>query len=389
MRNVMLLSSVLLAGCSEPLIDDVFTTLDVLVTPDEQGAADRMIAAIDTAEDTVHMAIAHMGDPAIADAAIAASDRGVDVKVVTDVDQAGDAGIQALFDADIDVRLADGPVTYFDFNANDDVTWDSDQVLMSHSYVVVDDLRVVNSTAAGNLGGGAQVVFELQGEDISEDLFLEHNQVFGGSDATALTAFSAPAKSQADVRWLYNTNSDTMFELWLGPQERVTKRVIDAIYTARRSVRVMTNELANDGLARALQDKSSWGFDVELIVGPGFGNTLQQLEDQVNDASPDVQKFRFEDDVDLPTIILIDIEGRDGDLDVMPRAYILSHDLYSASRFYQDRLGRLLEVTTDQLIDGNLCVLSDEDYVNGSDDASHLQPVVDLYMDHLNRAGDF
>lgn len=386
------LALLLLVGCSAPGMEDYFVQLDVQTTTDEAGATAAMIDAIEDAEKTLEIALPRAEDTAISDAIVAAWDAGVDVEVVTDIDSRDGAGIVAIAEAGIPLRYADGSVTYFDFNANDDVEWTSDQVIMSHAFVVADDLRVVNATSVGGAGDGSQIVFQASNEDLADDLHLEHNQLMGGSDATALTAFSAPAKSQADIRWVYPTQSDAVYELWLGPQERVTKRVIDAIYTARRSVRVMSNEVANDGISRALQSKSSWGFDVELIVGPDFGSTLQQLEDQVVDQTPDVQKFRFTDAVDVPTLVLIDIEGKDGDLDVLPRAYVLSHDLFSASRFYEDRLGRLLEVTTDQLIDGNLNVITDEDHRydgSHSDPESELAPLIDLYMDHLDRAEDF
>ena len=385
--------ALLLVGCAEPGTTDYFVQLDVLTVDDEESAAQEMVSLIGSATKTLEVALPQGEDTALSDALVTAWDAGVDIEVVTDVDARNGAAILAIEDAGIPLRFADDAVTYFDFSANTDVYWDSDQVVMSDAFVVADDRYVVNATSVGGIGGGAQVVFRAGSEDLADDLHLEHNQLMGGSDATALTAFSAPAKSQADIRWVYPTETDAVYELWLGPQERVTKRVIDAIYTARRSVRVMSNEVANDGISRALQSKSSWGFDVELIVGPDFGSTLSQLEDQVVDQTPDVQKFRFADATDLPTVILIDIEGPDGELDVMPRAFVLSHDLYSASRFYEDRLGRLLEVTTDQLIDGNLSVISDADhrYVDGehNDPSSELAPLIDLYMDHLNRSGAF
>ncbi len=381
-----------LVGCAGPAMESYFVQLQTGTAADQLDAAGAFVERIDAAEQSVLAALPGATDTTVAASLVAAWEAGLRVEVVTDIDSRADEGIQLIEDAGIPLRYADGPVSYFDFVANDVVAWDSDQVIMSHAFVVVDDLHVVNATGIGGAAGGAQIVFRASNEDLADDFVLEHNQLMGGSDATALTAFSAPAKSQTDIRWVYPSADDAVFELWFGPQERITKRVIDAIYTARRSVRVMSNEVANDGIARALQDKSSWGFDVELIVGPDFGSTLRLLEDQIVDETPDVRKYRFTDADDLPTLILIDIEGPDGDLDVLPRAYVLSHDLFSASRFFEDRQGRMLEVTTDQLIDGNLCVITDENHRwdgSHSDPASQLAPLIDLYMDHLDRAGAF
>ncbi|MCB9677564.1 MAG: hypothetical protein H6737_20830 [Alphaproteobacteria bacterium] len=375
------LLALFLVACGPPDASALFTTMQVRTVGSEQDANDAFIGVIESADDELIVALPRITDTLISDAIIARREAGVDVRVVTDVDQQSDPGVQALRDANVPLRLADGGISYFDFSLNTDVSWSSSQVLMSHAFVVADRYDILNATLAGGDTDSAVVLFQMQGEDLATDLWLEHNQVFGGSDATALTAFSAPAKSQADVNWIYPTDSDVPVEMWLGPQERVTKRVIDAVYTARKSIRIMSNELVNDGMVRAIQEKASWGFPVTAIVGPAFGTTSQPLSRVFQNEAPDVEKHRFTAATDLPTIILIDIEGG---VDVMPRAFVLSHDLYSASRIYRNT-----EVETDQLIDGNLFVLDDDTFVRGEKPDSPLQALVDLYEDHLDRSGAF
>lgn len=382
------LFAIALVGCSEPDLDSFFVQMDVRVATEPAQAAAEFVSVIESAEDTLLMAMPQSADPTIAEALVAAHDNGRFVEVVTDIDNADDAGFQLLVDAGIPVREADDAVTYFDFIVNDLVRWSSDQVQMSHAFLIADDRSIVNATAVGGTDSSTQIIFQAASEDLADDLKLEHNQLMGGSDATALTAFSAPAKSRADIRTHYPTQTDSVYELWLGPQERVTKRIIDAVYSARRSIRVMTNELANDGLALALQDKAAYGFDVQVIVGPQFGTTNSALTRRVQDSLVNADTFQYVDG-DLPTIVLIDIEGKDGTLDVYPRAFVLSHDLYSAGRFFANAGGQLTEVTTDQLIDGNLNVINDENYRLGEDGDSLLQPIVDVYLDHLDRSGDF
>ena len=92
-----------------------------------------------------------------------------------------------------------------------------------------------------------------------------------------MTAFSNMQKSIADNRWLYRTQSSLDLEVWLGPQERLTKRIIDAVYGARSSVRVLTNDFANEGLTQALQAKAGHGFNVQVIVGPGMRGSNSAL----------------------------------------------------------------------------------------------------------------
>ena len=226
---------------------------------------------------------------------------------------------------------------------------------MSHSWVLVDEERATVASYAGDLTAGERVVFELRGEDLLEDLWTEHNQVFGGSDATAVTAFDDSAKSIADFRWRYPTDTEMALQVWFGPQERLTKRLIDAVYSAKASIWVSSDQLINEGLVRALQYKARDGFDVRVIVGSKQPTVFNPRTppDLLFSNAPDVDKRRIDDDV-VPTLVLIDFEtARDGN-DYPTRGYVLSHDLVSATRLYQ-----LQAVENDQLIDGNLMVLED------------------------------
>jgi hypothetical protein len=222
-------------------------------------------------------------------------------------------------------------------------------------------------TGVGQTAPGERVLLALTGEPILEDLLSEHNQVFGGADATSPTAYDGMAKSIADYRWNYQTRSDVMLEIWFSPQERTTKRLIDAVYGARSSVRVLTDEMTNDGLSRALQEKASTGFDVEVIVGPRFGLTSEDLADDLRFETPDVRKRRITEATPvIPTLVLVDYDTQQTEA----KAHILTHDLYSAKRI--DGFQRT--VVNDQLIDGTLFVLRDAD-----EPSPELEALADVY----------
>lgn len=344
----------LVAGCTPPDPDALFNQVALTVAADEAEAAAPFVAAIDDAADAVHAALPAAEDPAVADALLRAWDRGLEVELVIDGDTAAQPAFTALIDAGVPTRLADTGITYFDFAQNLDVSWGSEQTIMAHAFVVTDRRRAVAASTIGRAGAGTRVVFELRGEEIVEDLLSEHVQVFGGTDATAVTAFSNPAKSIADARWRYGTGTDQDLELWFGPQERLTKRVIDAIYAARSAVWVMTDDLANDGLAKALQDKAAWGFDVQVVVGPRFGESSSLLSRVLEDETPDVQKRQLSGVDVVPTVVLIDYPDDPEGYRSVARAMVLNHDLYSAARLYRGQ-----EVETDQLIDAAMWVLSD------------------------------
>jgi len=347
----------LLVACtaSPPKLGQIFSQVEVFTEDDPSAASEYFIDVVDRSRDTLHIALPAGENEALADAIIAAFDRGVEVEVVTDIDQAADLGTAALIDAAVPVTLADGEITYFDFNVNDDVSWRSDQTLMTHAFMIADRRRLVNASSMGWMRTGPTVIMDVVSEELVEDFLSEHNQVFGGVDATATTAFDGLAKSIADYRWLYHTQTDVQLEVWFGPQERLTKRVIDAVYGARASVYVLTDDFANEGLAHALQAKAADGFDVQVIVGPGFGSTSTILSRVLEDETPNLPKYQVTGVDSVPTVVLVDFEKARDNHRYRSRAMVLSHDLYSAARLHRNQ-----EVVNDQLIDGNLWVFNDD-----------------------------
>ncbi len=378
----------LLLACSAPDVAALFGDVQTFVEPDGEAADRHLIDAIDAATTELSVALPSSENVDLADAIVAAWDRGVAVEVVTDVDVADDPGIAAISDALIPLRLADGGLTYFDFAINVDVTWTSEQVRMSHAWAIVDHERIVGATSAGSLASGPRVVLDTRGEDLVEDFLLEFNQVFGGTDATALTSFSNPAKSVVDARWIYGTTDDTTLGVWFGPQERLVKRVIDAVYGARSSVRILTDDLSNDGLVRALQAKAANGFPVTVIVGPRFGTASSAQARALENEAPDVERFRVTDEDTLPTVLLVDLESTRLGQRNPAVAMILTHDLVSSARVWTGT-----EVESDQLIDGTLWSLTDtDDYRTGpsggreGQDGGPHQALLDLFETQLDRA---
>jgi hypothetical protein len=354
---------ILLPACTAPDLADSFTTLELFVEDSSQDANAHAIALLEAAEDSAHISLPAGSDTQLTDAILATWNRGIEVEVTTDYDQVevgtatdreADEGLLELIDAGVSVQLADAGVEYFDFSLKNDVSWSSEQVIMSDTTVIVDQRYIVNATHLGDTLEGHRVVFNAVSEDLGEDLELEHNQLFGGADATSMTAYSNMQKSIADNRWLYRTNTGLDLEVWLGPQERLTKRIIDAVYGARSSIRVLTNDFANEGLTQALEAKGSYDFTVEVVYGPLFGTSNSALSRVLENDTPNVDKWEVSTYERIPTIILIDEDvARDGNT-YPSRAFVLSHDLYSAARLYKDQ-----EVISDQLLDGNLWVLND------------------------------
>ncbi len=351
------LSLLNLVGCSPPDANEAFNHIDVQVLSSATSATDvsaKWVAMVESAQQSVHIAIPEGDDTALADALIAAMERGVEVEVVTDVDLAETPGISRLISDGVPVQLADAGMAYFDFGVNADVAFTSEQVRMTSAYAIADRQRFVAGSDGGSAVGGARVVIEGRGQRLIEDLLTEHVQLFGGADATAVTAFDAPQKSIADNRWLYPTQGDWHLQMWLGPQERVTKRMIDEVYGARANVWLLTDELANEGMARALQAKASVGFDVQVVVGPSFGSTAPGLARIFERETPAVDKRRVSTPR-VPTVLIVDSEpAMVGGLGLNTKVYVLSHTMISSTRLWNAE-----PIPTDQLTDGVLWVVDD------------------------------
>ncbi|MFK7930032.1 MAG: hypothetical protein AB8H79_17695 [Myxococcota bacterium] len=365
-------------GCTAPDLDAMFTQVDV-TAGDQSDAEAAAVELINGAQDSLRLSLpAAQQDGEMVEALVNAYNMGVDVEVVTDFDELAGDGIQRLINEDIPVSVTNDGLEYFEFVLTTDIAWSSDQTVLSTSFIVADAARFVSSNDLGFNSDGARIIVTGQGEDLCDDLLKEHNQLMGyggeSADSVSTTAFDSSAKSIADVRWRYPLGTGTQVELWFGPQERVTKRIIDAVYSAKSDIRVLTDEFANEGLTKALQDKADLGFDVEVIVGPRWGETSSALARLLRSNTPDVSKRQVTTGR-VPTIVLIDLDvARDGE--VYPaKAFVLSHDLYSAERLYRGS-----PVFTDQLIDGVLWVIEDNN--NGGtpqDVADELIPLVETY----------
>jgi hypothetical protein len=390
MRIPLLVSSVLvgLVGCAAPDASTMFTTLDTSVM-DGPGLSERAVELVDGAQEQVLVALPVVEDTDLVRSLIDAHDAGLLVEVVTDVDREADAGTQLLVDAGVPVKLADDEMTYTEFGIGDvtEITVPSEYVQMSSAFLVADQNKALLSTELGAARDGDFVVHDIVSEDLVDDLSMEHNQLFGGTDASALTAFSSMAKSVTDSRWLYPNQSGLELEVWLGPQERVLKRIIDAVYTARASVYVLTDDFLDQGLAKALQDKAVDGFEVAVVVGPNFGST-STYSDALQYEAPDVFKFQVTPHTaHIPTIVLIDSnhEANPMGLDVSPRAraFVVTHDIISAIRYElepaPDGGYDVDAIRSDQLTDGVLTVISDPNH-----DPENPSPEFDALLETIN-----
>src|SRR5690554_2055255 len=313
----------------------------------------RMVADINNATEQIEAAFGAIDDGEVVQALQRAAERGVQVRLVSDEESAGISGISALLNTDgVDATLGDGPISYLpdptlttvlsycethpsqDYircqsggqaGNNDNLVNRPDHFnVMTHSFVVIDTTTVWNIIAPLTDEQPLWLAFRAMSEDLARSFRREFNQMHAGVFSTTLSVYNGPLKSMTQNVTLRRTNRGQM-RVRFNPQERLVKNVIDEVYRAKGSVWMMTEDLQNRDLIRALRYKQDAGFDVRVMVGSTQGPS-------VNSELDDLDVVRAPASMGLlPTFIVYDSE-RDIQGNRQPRlVQMLSHKLWQGA----------------------------------------------------------
>ena len=281
-----------------PEADELYTSWEfVTAVPGSSTLDTRVIALIDSAESTAWLAAEDFSSVPIATALIRAQSRGVDVRVVGDIDRQEQAGFDEIetglqpVDGEVPVRFGDGPL-FYNPQLIDTVFREGDHNRMTHNFVVVDELRVMSLTGGFGPTDVHQVGFEARSHYLGRDFADEFNQLFAGMFATTLSAFNGPLKSITDPRSWYDSDNGRL-EVYFGPQERLVKQIIDRVYEARASITVVAEELTSLPLANALRYKAEAGFDVTVVLNADGQDVPSSRYERLEDAFAGLSNARI------------------------------------------------------------------------------------------------
>lgn len=406
-RSLLMLAPLAWMGCAAPDPAEGFINVEQFIDADGPTTNARYIELANSAESTLRVALNTIEDEDLANAIVDAYDRGVDVRVVTDFDNAEAPGVLVMAERGFEClggdeallarangegapcTLADDGTEYFDFANNLPITVPSTSIHMTHHFAVADRVNFIRSNKAGDLGNGMRLTLVGRGEDLGDDLTWEHQQLFGGTDASTLTAFSSMAKSITDNRWMYPTQTPVVMEMWMGPQERVIKRIIDSVYRARANVYVLTDDFVDPNLARALEAKAADGFDVRVVVGPRFGTIRPEFSRTFRDQD-NIVKYRITDDAldHVPTVVLVDSTVDRAGIQQMAQGYVLTHDMVPTNRYFGSGASLQILSACDQLMDGNLVAFDDFQH-NADSPSTEIGQIFDVIAAHLDIAEEY
>lgn len=365
-RTALFALALVLASCGEaPDVErELFNRgapLYIESASDAAALEARVVALIDGAKVRAWACFERLGSEKIANALLRARTRGVDVRVVSDVDRAADTGLTLLSekldtlpDKSPRLKLMGGPLNYSP-GPNRTLTRDSTLNQITHTFVLVDDNQVVNVSEGLDGDNRLRWGFDARSTDLAKDFEDEFTQLFGGVSATTLTYFDGLLKSNTNNR-VYYPMPGGVWELYFGPQERLMKRVIDEVYAARASVQIMTPLLSNTFLVDALRYKANVGGIVDVLVDEArLGEATSRFNQLQQALAQDGAhaELRVGNDLGV-TIVVIDAErARDGRR-YQTRVLVLSHPLVESIPFNANDESR----PSDAFMDGNMWVLS-------------------------------
>jgi phosphatidylserine/phosphatidylglycerophosphate/cardiolipin synthase-like enzyme len=328
---------------------------------DEKALEARVISAIDRAKERVWASFERLESVAIARALVRAEARGVDVRVVSDVDRKADPGLLVLIAELGELEDGKGRLQLFGDALGHSpqptrmLERGSELNQITHTFLLIDDNRVLNLSQGFGAAPFARWGFDVRSTDIAKDFEDEHTQVFGGVSATTLSYFDGMLKSNTNNRIYYPMPED-VWELYFGPQERLMKRIVDEIYAARASVQIITPELSNTFVVDALRYKARIGGIVDVMVDEAsverptsrFDDLQQALVDDASSA-----ELRLGGGLGFTAVVIDAERARDGRR-YQTRVLVLSHALVESIPFDASDVSRL----SDAFMDGNMWVWS-------------------------------
>jgi len=206
------------------------------------GIPDKVIATISTAQATIDLALYEFDLQPLADALLAAAERGVTIRLVTDTDAAKDDGVVAL-------RAADIPVVE-----------DERSAIMHDKFVVIDGAAVwtgsMNFTRNDAYRNNNSLIY-IQSSRLAQNYTREFEEMFERQEF-------GPT-STADTPNPVVTLDGTRVENYFSPDDGVAAHIEDQLAAATQSIYFMAFSFTRSDFAQTLLDQAEAGLTVQGV----------------------------------------------------------------------------------------------------------------------------
>ena len=224
------------------------------------GIDEALAAAIDQARLSVDVAIYDLNLWSIRDALIAANQRGVTVRLVTESDNMDEPEIQEFEDAGIQVL------------------GDRREGLMHNKFVIIDRLEVWSGSTNLTTGGvylNDNNLIRLRSSRLAESYTTEFEEMFLDDQFGAT--------SPANTPYTQVTVEGTLLEVYFSPEDSTLNRLLALVADADESIYFLAYSFTSDDLAAALLERAAAGVTVMGVfeedqynsnIGTEFDNLL-------------------------------------------------------------------------------------------------------------------
>ena len=224
----------------------------------------RRISSAQFSIDAALYSLSGMVGANIADALIAAKNRGVKVRVIGEWDNHSTAPWATLSNANI-------PVIFDNFNSEY-----SGSGLMHNKFAIFDNHDTAdtndwvwsgswNATDPGN-NNDAQNVVEIQDKSLANAYSVEFNEMWGSGNDTPNSAESKFGVMKTDNTPHRFNIAGTPVELYFDPSDHTTSHITDALNEAVSSINIAMLTFTRSDLAQILVNKKSEGEKVHVIL---------------------------------------------------------------------------------------------------------------------------
>jgi phosphatidylserine/phosphatidylglycerophosphate/cardiolipin synthase-like enzyme len=216
------------------------------------GVDEQLIAAINQAQASVDVAAYDLDLQNVADALIAAHGRGVQVRFVTDSDNAGEEAVTALEDAGIPV-----------------VEDRRESGLMHNKFAVIDKQWVWtgswNLTENGTYRNNNNAVL-IASAALAENYTAEFEEMFAGEFGPTSPANTPNPRVTITFQTPDGQTHEVAVENYFSPEDGVAVHVIAEIERAQNRIRFMAYSFTSDEIADAMIERAQAGVTVQGVI---------------------------------------------------------------------------------------------------------------------------
>jgi phosphatidylserine/phosphatidylglycerophosphate/cardiolipin synthase-like enzyme len=203
------------------------------------GIDEQLVAGIQKAQQTIDIAAYDFDLENVAEALVAAQERGVQVRFVTDSDNVDEAGIKILKKAKIKV------------------VEDDRGAIMHDKFIVIDGYQVWtgswNLTANGTYRNNNNVIV-INSPRLAENYEAEFDEMFADKEFGP--------NSPADTPHPVLTINGVQVENYFAPEDDVSEKVAARLEEAQKSIYFMAFSFTDDRMGRVIADKAKAGLAV-------------------------------------------------------------------------------------------------------------------------------